>query len=205
MIKINLIKTAKIAAGPDASLDAFTSFDDTAVQKQGAIRLGLFMLGPILLFMLEGQIIPEKNAVLAKKQKVYNELVAKNQRAKTAVDEIKKFKEDQAKLQEQISTIEGLRKDRMREVKVLDVVQRDIPEKMWLLKMELRDGKLAIQGIAATDYELTTFMDSLSKSAYIKEVNLVRATEKAVEGQILKEFSISCVMEKQEKKVGGGI
>lgn len=203
MIKINLIKTAKLAPAGDVNLEMMDAFDDKSMQKQGAVKLAVFLIGPLLLFMLEGQILPEKTSMLAKKRKILNELTLKNQKAKSAVDEIKKFKEQQVQLQDQITTIEGLRKDRMREVKVLDAVQRDIPEKMWLVKMELKEGKLGIQGVAATDYELTTFMDNLSKSAYIKEVNLVRANEKSVDGQVLKEFSISCVMEKQEKKVGG--
>jgi type IV pilus assembly protein PilN len=203
MIKINLAGKGgvkAIAGGSDADMAMDGGSD---VQKQGLIRLVIILLGPLALFLWQQQSLPVKSVAIGIKQRQLNELIAKNNNAKAAVDEIKKFKADQAKLQEQINTIESLRQDRMREVRILDLIQREMPERMWLAKIEVKDGKISISGFAATDTELTQLMDSLTKSVYMTEVNLIRTNEKIVEGSILKEFAISANLRKTEGKTGG--
>lgn len=202
MIKINLIsKEAAATGGPAAGLDIPMDMDSSDIQKQGVIRLVIILLGPLLLYVYQTTtLIPGKQAAVAAKQNTLNALVKKNESAKAAVEEIKKYKADEAKLKEQINTIESLRKDRMREVRVLDLIQREMPERMWLTKIEMKDHKLNISGFAATDNELTQFMDVLTRSVFMTDVNLVRTNEKSVEGSLLKEFTISAQLKKTEMK-----
>ena len=122
-------------------------------------------------------------------------MVQKNEQAKGAVAETKKFKEDQEKLQKQIDTLEGLRKERLREVKVMDNLQKDIPEKVWLTKVDFQETKLVISGLAIADSELTTFMENLSGSVFLHDVALLRSSEQPSEGGVLKKFDISCALD----------
>ena len=203
MIRINLAKgKAKIAANADSTQTrTFASSDgggdDSQLRRALIVRIALILLGPLLLFVYEQQTLPSLSSRLRQKNQELTTLTLKNNQAREAVSQTKKYKNEQDVLQTQINTIEGLKKDRLREVKVLDFMQKDMPAKLWLTRMELVEGKLDIQGIASTDAELTLFMDNLSRSAYLKEVSLVRSVDYSQkEYGAVKKFEISCLMEK---------
>jgi len=206
MIKINLkVSGVGSISGPSGSeINLTMGSEEVEIQKQGFFRLLIILLGPLALYLWQIQNIPGIQTQLRNKQTIFEELINKNESAKSAVEEIKKYKTDELKLKEQINTIETLRKDRMREVRILDLIQREMPEKMWLTRIEMRENKINITGFAATDSELTQFMDILSKSIFMQDVNLVRTAEKNIEGSTLKDFSISASLKKIEIKDNRG-
>lgn len=168
---------------------------DKDIQKQGAIRLFVLLLVPLAIYLYEMQAIPQLQRKLQSRRGVLTGLKTKNTQAKSAVDEIAKFKEDQTKLQKQIDTLEGLRKERLKEVKILDNLQKDIPDKVWLTKIDLQASKLVLSGLATADAELTTFMENLSRSVFLREVNLVRSSETPSDNGVLKRFEISAALD----------
>lgn len=200
MIKINLAKGRSRGAknsNDTTQMAALNTNDSSALRRTALTRLAVIILGPIMLLVYEQQAIPELKRENRAKQEQLNQLTAKNTKAAAAVQQTRKFKREQEILQAQIDSIESLKKDRLREVKVLDFLQKDLPEKLWLSRMELNDGKLNIQGMASSDAELTQFMDNLSRSAFLKEVSLVRSSDSTTpEYGAVKRFEISCLMEK---------
>lgn len=204
MIKINLASKKASAAGvargqnPTASTsEAMDSGDFAAIRSQAIKNLVIILIGPIGLLLYEQAMIPDLQAKINKLSSEQRVLAEKNTKASEAVAQTTKFRKEQEVLQAQINSIESLKKERMREVKILDFIQKDIPEKMWLTKLELFEGKFQIEGLAVTDSELTQFMDVLSRSAYLKEVSLIRSFDSSSKdfGQV-KKFEISCLMEK---------
>lgn len=193
MIKINLVKAGGVQS------QAMAGFGPSATdsQKQGLLKLGGMLLVPLLLFGFEAYHIPDLQSDLSSKQKLLASLTLKNDAAKGAVDEIKKFKDDQSKLQKQIDTLEGLRRERLKEVKVMDNLQKDIPEKVWLTKIDFQEAKIVISGLATADTELTSFMENLSASVFLHDVNLLRSSEQPSESGVLKKFDISCAVDLQ--------
>ena len=99
-------------------------------------------------------------------------------------------------LQKQIDTLEGLQRERLREVKILDNLQKDIPEKVWLTRMEFADANLRIAGAATADIEVSTFMDNLGRSVFLKDVSLVKSTNEESERGIFKVFEILCTIDR---------
>lgn len=205
MIKINLAKqkgksakvksTSNQASGGDSFV---ASSDDMASVRSLAIKnLAIILLGPVFLLVYEQLTIPDMQVKAESLNKQLIEVQTKNKKASEAVSQIAKFRKEEEKLKAQITSLEGLRKDRLREVKVLDYIQKDIPDKVWLSKLELLDGKLIINGYALADSDLTQFMDSLSKSAFLKEVSLIRSndTNSKDYGQV-KKFEVACLMER---------
>lgn len=203
MIRINLL--ASSAGGGVTGLTVGVSAEEKEIQRQGGIRLLVILLFPIAIYAYEYINIPELNARLHSKQNVLDDLKKKNDQAKTAVEEIKNFNEEKNKLQKQIDALDALRKDRQKEVKILDSIQKDIPEKVWLTRIEMKEkekdpsgkdtpngNKLIIDGMATADQELTSFMETLSKSVFYKSVNLIRSQELQSDKGILKTFQISC-------------
>lgn len=198
MIKINLVNAKKLSSATSNSgeADPFAGADNTAIQRQGLMRLIIIALLPLALYAYEAQNIPDLQAKLASKNNLLASLTEKNTQAAAAVEEIKKYELDQAQLQKQISTLESFRKERLREVKIMDNLQKDIPEKLWLTKIVYAPPRVLISGVTVGDLELTTFMDSISKSVFFSRVNLIRSTDTPTAAGIqTKTFEISCDLE----------
>lgn len=211
MIKINLVNAKKLATATSNSgeADPFAGGDNSAIQRQGLMRLIIILLVPLALYAYEMQNIPELQARLASKRTLLASLTEKNAQAATAVEEIKKYEADQAQLQKQISTLESFRRERLREVKIMDNLQKDIPEKLWLTKIVYDPPRVLISGITIGDLELTTFMDAISKSIFFSRVNLIRSSDTPMmSGVQTKSFEISCDLETQDlnamNAAGGG-
>jgi len=119
-----------------------------------------------------------------------------NEKQAASVAEIKKFKEDEAIIEARISALDKISKDRDREIRVMDLLQGVIPEKAWLTRIQLNPEKVVIQGMAVSDYEVSQFLEALTKSVFLMDVNLVSSAEAVIDGVNLKKFEISCVLER---------
>jgi type IV pilus assembly protein PilN len=193
MIRINLLqKRAAVGAGAlggGAVID-MGGGSTSDIQRKGAMHLLVLMLVPGALYALETQKIPELQSVLSSRQSYHASLAEKNNQVSASVAEIKKYKEDQAQLQRQIDTLEGLRRDRLREVRVMDSLQRSVPEKVWFNRIEIKETGLMISGFASSDLDLTIFIETISKSIFLKDVNLVRSNDFPSPTGVLKKFEI---------------
>jgi Tfp pilus assembly protein PilN len=197
MIRINLLqKRAAGGAAPPGGASIDTGGGSTSdIQRKGALHLIVLMLVPGALYALEYKKIPELQSVLSSRQSYLASLTEKNNQASASVAEIKKYKEDQSQLQRQIDTLEGLRLDRLREVRVMDSLQRSVPEKVWFNRIEVKESGLIISGFASSDLDLTIFLETISKSIFLKDVNLVRSNDFASPVGVLKKFDISASLD----------
>lgn len=201
MIKINLASSSSIGVsglGSSLGLSSEAFLSPTEVRKEAAKRLVLLLVGPLALYLYEQQNLPTKIAELNEKQQVLNELTSYNSKQANSVAEIKKFKEDEALIEARISALEKIAKDRQREIRVLDLLQTVIPEKAWLTRVQINPEKVILQGMAMTDSDVSSFLDSLTKSAFLMDVNLVSSSEVNQEGVNLKKFEINCFLERPE-------
>ncbi|AHZ86918.1 PilN domain-containing protein [Bdellovibrio bacteriovorus] len=200
MIKINLASQASTSGGGSigASLgissDSFMGADE--IRKEALKRLVLLLIGPLALYIYENQNVPGKVAELNSKNQILVELQTYNAKAADSVAEIKKFKEDEALMEARISALEKISKDRQREIRVLDLLQTVIPEKAWLTRVQVNPTRVNIQGLALSDFEVSQFLEALTKSVFLMDVNLVSSSETVTDGVSLKKFEISCLLER---------
>ncbi|WII73423.1 PilN domain-containing protein [Bdellovibrio sp. 22V] len=200
MIKINLASSASIGSSAALSsslgISSETFLAPDEVRKEALKRLVLLLVGPLALYIYENQNIPQKQADLNSKQQVLTELQNYNARAAASVAEIKKFKEDEALMEARIAALEKISKDRQREIRVLDLLQSVIPEKAWVTRIQINPERVNIQGLALSDFEVSSFLEALTKSVFLMDVNLVSSSEVTQEGSTLKKFEISCLLER---------
>lgn len=214
MIKVNLAQKG-MAAKKSSGLGGFSLggaglggggdigvADELGIGAEGGNRalvtnLALILIGVLALWLYEQSNIPPLRSTATSLRRQLDTVRKKNKSAEDVVKEIARFEAEQTALQNQINAIEAIKRDRLREVRVLDYIQREIPEKVWLQKMDLNQGRLTISGYATADSELTTFMEGLQRSAYLREVQLVRSTEAQVaEIGNVKRFEIMCNMDR---------
>ncbi|MBC7371386.1 MAG: PilN domain-containing protein [Bdellovibrionaceae bacterium] len=199
MIRINLASPKGMMMGSQAAAGAEAAAGGTPVsdqaRKDALVKILVIMMAPIALYFFEQQNIPTIRAELVQKQTKLNQLAEFNLKAENSVREIKKFKEDEQKIQARISALERIAKDRFREVKVLDLFQQVVPERLWLTRVDVKEGKILLGGLSTSDIDISTFMESLSKSVFLQDVVLISSAEQIQEGLSLKKFEIACMLD----------
>jgi len=193
MIKINLAAgQATIGAGPDAVPGGE---GEKILLQSGGLKLFLMLLGPLAIWMFQNfYLIPVKTTEFLSKNTVLENLKQKNELAKTSVTEYKDIDDKKTRLQAQIDSIEALRKERMREVRILDFIQRQIPEKTWLRSVQVQVDKIIVSGQSISKNDIAVFMESVAKSQLTGDIGLISSKEKNMEGTLVNEFSFSAAL-----------
>ncbi|HEY8272100.1 MAG TPA: fimbrial assembly protein, partial [Pseudobdellovibrionaceae bacterium] len=145
MIRINLASIRTMAAATRGTIEG-DGAGEVVISEEGRkdalVKLLVILIAPMALYLYENQNIPTIRNELNRKLASLAELQAFNAKAEDSVKEIKKFKEDEKKIQTRIAVLEKIAKDRFREVKVLDLFQQVIPEKLWFTRVEIKEGKV---------------------------------------------------------------
>jgi Tfp pilus assembly protein PilN len=208
MIKINLLQSRgvntqsqKFEAGGGLASEfgqgEYLSGEDAAIIRREAIKnLFIIFLGSIGLLVYEQMNLPELRAQLQQINSELLTLTEKNLKAKEAVEQTRLLKREQEILQAQINAIENLKKDRSKIVKILELIQKNIPANVWFNELDFAMGRVTLMGYGITDSDVTNLLDVLSKSIYFREVNLVRSTEfNSKQFGLVRKIEVSCLLE----------
>ncbi|MBX7231965.1 MAG: PilN domain-containing protein [Bdellovibrionales bacterium] len=207
MIKVNLVSkqsksrsTSRSGRGEGPkdfaeSAQLGVSFSQLKQKKNLILNLLIILSLPVGLIYYERQ---EINKLKNKSNLISAEVADLDQalnNKKTEIENSSTLKEKAKELTNKISILKKLARLRIREIKAIDFIQGNIPEKVWLKDLNFKNGELKIHGRATTDDELSAFIHSLEKSKYFSGVLLLQAKEeRSVEGSI-KSFEISCSVE----------
>ncbi|KJR43960.1 Fimbrial assembly [Candidatus Magnetoovum chiemensis] len=115
-------------------------------------------------------------------------------------NKIKEVEELEAKIQKIIENqkiIEELRINQSIPVKVLDQINKVVPENIWLTAMDIANRKISIKGTAFTNAEVVDFVDGLKNMTWLNsekkmfsEVFLVQSSSSSVKGEDRKPIPI---------------
>ncbi len=200
MIKINLVsKSPKVSGTAMASVSADGDFiaeiSDADANRKSAVNLLIIALFPVGLFVYESQTVPELKKRVASQNQVLNQLNTAISSASNAVNEKKKFQEDESRLKKQIKVMEDLRNDRFLELRVFELLQKDIPFRASIESLDVQEvkdaaavvakkpgagpapvpavkKKIGLKGIAASNADIALFVNILSQSIYFSNVSL---------------------------------
>jgi Tfp pilus assembly protein PilN len=202
MIKVNLLQQNHTRSSSSVDATAQVDLEDSQfkkeIQKQFLLRILVVCLAPFGFYAYEKNIISSLESRERSLIPQLEELRAFNAKASQIKAEVDKFKEDETKIQTRIQALNSLSKQRLNEIKILDFFQQVIPEKVWLSEVEFKDGQVQVAGYAANNDEISRFQEVLTKSAFLKNVNLVNSRELVIEAVPLKQFSISSFMEQNQ-------
>ena len=105
------------------------------------------------------------------------------------------MKEKAKELANKISLLKVLARTRLREIKTLDFIQTNLPERVWLKELSFKAGDLLMKGSAVTDDELTVFIRALEKNRSFTKVLLVQAKEERTKDGTVKGFELTAKVE----------
>ncbi len=198
MIKVNLLTKGTGAPTGDPS-NIESSGDEKEVQKQGLVKLILILLPAIGLYTYEATTIPGLQADRSRLQTSLNGLKAFNAGAEAAVREIKKFKEDEERIQKRIEVLQKLSKSRTNEIKILKLLADIIPEKAWLNSVNISQNRANIVGLAVNNVEVNNFAEKLKSNILVADLQLVRIAEERLDnGAPLTRFEFNCLLESRK-------
>lgn len=223
MIKINLLKAlkestintgerepmapesqsffSKLFAPQKSSEDLSQDFDDTkpinpAVLSLKLVVMLMFVIG---LFVYESINIPKLRNQLEQENMKLQQLTEYNNKAALAVAEIKKQQEHKNLIERQIASLDGLSKVRLKYIKVLDLIQANLPEKLWFTSLKTKENTLEVSGLAFSEDEITNFLNVMGKSIYFSDVSML-SSEDVIAGRDAnqrkyKKFNINFTLE----------
>lgn len=150
------------------------------------------------LFVYESINIPKLRSKLDEERLNLQKLTEYNNKASMAVAEIKKQQEYKTLIEKQIASLDGLSKVRLRYIKVLDLIQSNIPEKMWFTTLKSKENLLEVNGLAVSETEITQFLNAMGKSVFFSDVSMQSSEDvssKDGDHRKLKKFHINLTLE----------
>jgi len=96
---------------------------------------------------------------------------AETARLHSIIQQVQKFEQQKAQLQQRVVLIEELRKSQKGPVHMLDQVSRSLPTMMWLttLKQDKDQDTILIDGKSTTQTGVSDFVNNLEGSGYFKK------------------------------------
>lgn len=198
MIKINL-RPAIVQTGTvvDAAISEEGGTADEEIKRKGLTHILLMMIIPAVLYVYGMQVRPQKVAELNAVRGEVSQLYEYNEKYKNIALEIQKIQEDEKSVQTRIDALSRITLGRMAEIKILDLLQSILRERMWLKKIEISEGKISIEGMAQSEIEVNAFLEDLTKNVlFSKSPKLAESVQEIYEGQPFSKFRIEGQLEK---------
>jgi len=109
---------------------------------------------------------------------------AESRRLAPEIAKIKRLNKQRKDLNDRLDVITNLDSDRYFRVHIMDELNRNMPEHMWLTRFEDVGGDTyAVEGVTFSNFLISDFMQSLSESKYFAGVSLLVA-EKGDIGEV---------------------
>ena len=107
------------------------------------------------------------------------------------VEEYRTVKTD---IERKLDVIERLSDARSGPVHVFDELAAQIPERVWLNKIDILDGQITLQGMSLDNELVALFLTGLEDSSYFKNVELLKTEAKTTDGFKLNAFEVTALL-----------
>jgi len=108
--------------------------------------------------------------------------------------QVEEFKKTKAEIEQKLGVIQSLHEARSGPVHVLDELATHTPDRIWISKIAIHDGKLRMEGMSLDNELVALFLTALEESPFFKNVELVETQAKEKDGFRLNAFEVSGVM-----------
>jgi len=173
MIRINLlpVREARRQAG---------------LRKQGVL-IGTAAAAGVILCILKQLMVAGQ---IAAEQRRINEAQAQLKELEATRAEVERFRQEEQEIERKLGVIARLERDRSSQVRALAQISDVIPKRMWLTKLEMKDGQVAVEGISLDAEIVAEFLTKLEDSSMFEAVELDETTLKESFGLKLNSFKI---------------
>ncbi len=128
---------------------------------------------------------------LSEKQAKVNENEAKITELKLKIKDVEDFEKRNADFQKRKEIIEQLGKNKTLPVKILDEVDKLLPDGVWLTSMDVAGDKVILNCTAFTNTDVVNYVDNLKLSKLFTDVYLQESVQAQVTGYSLYNFKLT--------------
>jgi type IV pilus assembly protein PilN len=162
-------------------------------KKKEAGKQQLVLFAVLLLAGIIGNVMWAQSRAdeLSRKQAAVAKTKADIARLDQIIGEVTSLKAQQEELKKKLAVLDALKKGRSGPVKMLDELAQITPKNLSLRTLDEKDGHIKFEGSAASNYDVSQFMESLITSKYFGDVELKKTTAKTDSGYRVVDFSIN--------------
>ena len=183
MIKINLAlrKTSQTSEKGEGRTFAFSKtslkFNAEFLKDQQFRKVALAAIAGFVGYMvvdgLKDEELKKWEVAMQRLEGENATLQAKYEKTKAYEPIKRQLEEDEATIRNKLETVQKLIADRQIPPKMLASVSTGIPADVWLTDFQLNDQDLRIKGVSLGLNQVSDFMSTLDKNAYVSDVKLV--------------------------------
>ena len=170
MIKINLVREGRAVRGAGAAPAATT----TAAAPAGSSNINnIIVLGLLVVFGLTalGYWFLYKRA-LDEKKDIASERRIEAQKLEAIIKEVEDYQKRKDSLQTRIDLIKKLKENQKGPVRIMDQISRDLPDLVWLDRMEVNAGRITLSGRGLNPNAIALFVENVKNDPYFEEPQL---------------------------------
>jgi type IV pilus assembly protein PilN len=171
LIKINLVREGRAVRGAGAAPAAVASA--TAGPGVGANLNNLIVLGLLLLAGVGGVgYWYLQKRTLAERQEIQTQRQQEADKLQAIINEVENYQKRKESLQQRIDLINKLKQNQKGPVRIMDQISRDLPDLVWLDRMEVTGGRIAIAGRGLNPNAIALFVLNVKNDPYFEEPQL---------------------------------
>ncbi|MCD4653265.1 PilN domain-containing protein [bacterium] len=161
-------------------------------KKTSVVTIELIAAGALIFVVLVGvaiwshyldTVMEEKLATISRKENQVEEL-------QIIIDQVLKYEEDVKQLENKVNTIKDLKNNQTGPVKMLDELNRRLPEEIWLTQTRRAGDLISARGFGLSQTSIGDFMSALESSPYFFDVHLKIVTLNYQEKREVYEFEL---------------
>jgi Tfp pilus assembly protein PilN len=170
LIKINLVREGRAVRGAGAAPTAVAaaSAGPGASNINNVLIVAMLLLGGLL---AGGYWFWEKRALAERKEtQALRETEATKLEA--IIKEVEQYQKRKDSLQQRIDLINQLKQNQKGPVRIMDQISRDLPDLVWLDRMEINQGKIILSGRGLNPNAIALFVENIKNDPYFEEPQL---------------------------------
>lgn len=165
-----------------------------AAQKKERVRsqLSILVLCLIAVMVVCGAEYLRMESNLGDKKEEIQNVQNEINKLQKKIGEVSKYKKFQEDLKKKLNILQVLKDGRSGPVRMLDQLNKSLPDKLWLTELSIKNSTVKINGLASDEKLVASFMESLELSPYYSGVELNTLTQVAKKEVKLQQFVLTC-------------
>lgn len=170
MIKINLVREGRAVRGAGAAPAAAAA----AAAGPGASNLNNILIVAVLLlaglaafgywFLMKRQ--------LDERKEIVEQRTVEAKKLEAIIKEVEDYQKRKDSLQQRIDLINQLKQNQKGPVRIMDQISRDLPDLVWLDRMDITGGKITLSGRGLNPNAIALFVENVKNDPYFEEPQL---------------------------------
>lgn len=169
MIKINLVREGRAVRGAGAAPAAAA-----AAAGPGASNLNNILIVALLLLFGLGALgywfLMKRE--LDSRREVVGQRTAEAKKLEAIIKEVEDYQKRKDSLQNRIDLINQLKQNQKGPVRIMDQISRDLPDLVWLDRMEISGGRITLAGRGLNPNAIALFVENVKNDPYFEEPQL---------------------------------